>query len=219
MSRKTILIILGILIVVLGVWVFVESSRSSNGGAAGSSKGILGSLFPFGSSTQVPVLTGTTSTTTGGTSGNPTATAMADRLTQITKNPTAGFMVVFPPPPVPAKKVSGSKASTAAQLAAQAAAVTLPAIATAPATIYPTVEYAESGTGYIYTADAKGENATKLSDTVIARTAQAFFGDNGASAEGGANGLFNENSYFNGVEETLQDTLKHLNDLGGPTRL
>jgi arylsulfatase A-like enzyme len=41
-------------------------------------------------------------------------------------------------------------------------------------------------------------------------------GDNGASAEGGANGLFNENSYFNGVEEPLQDTLKHLNDLGGP---
>jgi arylsulfatase A-like enzyme len=41
-------------------------------------------------------------------------------------------------------------------------------------------------------------------------------GDNGASAEGGANGLFNENTYFNGVEETLQDTLKHLNELGGP---
>lgn len=41
-------------------------------------------------------------------------------------------------------------------------------------------------------------------------------GDNGASAEGGANGLFNENAYFNGVEETLQDTLKHLDDLGGP---
>ena len=31
-------------------------------------------------------------------------------------------------------------------------------------------------------------------------------GDNGASAEGGANGLFNENTYFNSVEETLQDS-------------
>jgi len=41
-------------------------------------------------------------------------------------------------------------------------------------------------------------------------------GDNGASAEGVANGLFNENTYFNGVEETLQDTLKHIDDLGGP---
>jgi arylsulfatase A-like enzyme len=41
-------------------------------------------------------------------------------------------------------------------------------------------------------------------------------GDNGASAEGGMNGLFNENTYFNGVEEPLQDTLKHLDELGGP---
>jgi arylsulfatase A-like enzyme len=41
-------------------------------------------------------------------------------------------------------------------------------------------------------------------------------GDNGASAEGGANGLFNENSYFNGVQESLQDTLKHIDELGGP---
>src|SRR5208283_1446883 len=35
-------------------------------------------------------------------------------------------------------------------------------------------------------------------------------GDNGASAEGGANGLFNENSYFNGVQESLRDTLNHV---------
>jgi arylsulfatase A-like enzyme len=41
-------------------------------------------------------------------------------------------------------------------------------------------------------------------------------GDNGASAEGGFNGLFNEMSYFNGVPETVADILKHYNDLGGP---
>ena len=41
-------------------------------------------------------------------------------------------------------------------------------------------------------------------------------GDNGASAEGVTNGLFNENSYFNGVEENLQDVLAHIDDLGGP---
>jgi arylsulfatase len=39
-------------------------------------------------------------------------------------------------------------------------------------------------------------------------------GDNGASAEGGMNGLFNEMTYFNGVEESVQDILKHYNDLG-----
>ena len=41
-------------------------------------------------------------------------------------------------------------------------------------------------------------------------------GDNGASAEGGMNGLFNEMTYFNGVQETVQDILKHYDDLGGP---
>jgi len=42
-------------------------------------------------------------------------------------------------------------------------------------------------------------------------------GDNGASAEGGMDGLFNEMTYFNGVPETVQDILKHYDELGGPT--
>ncbi len=41
-------------------------------------------------------------------------------------------------------------------------------------------------------------------------------GDNGASAEGGMNGLFNEMTYFNGVSEKVEDILKHYDDLGGP---
>jgi arylsulfatase len=41
-------------------------------------------------------------------------------------------------------------------------------------------------------------------------------GDNGASAEGGMNGLFNENSYFNGVSETVPEILKHYDELGSP---
>jgi arylsulfatase A-like enzyme len=43
-----------------------------------------------------------------------------------------------------------------------------------------------------------------------------ILGDNGTSAEGGMNGLFNEMTYFNGVHETVQDILKHYDDLGGP---
>jgi arylsulfatase len=42
-------------------------------------------------------------------------------------------------------------------------------------------------------------------------------GDNGASAEGGMVGLYNEATYFNGVHETVQDILKHYDELGGPT--
>jgi arylsulfatase A-like enzyme len=41
-------------------------------------------------------------------------------------------------------------------------------------------------------------------------------GDNGASAEGGFNGLYNEASYFNGVPESVGDILKHYYELGGP---
>jgi arylsulfatase len=41
-------------------------------------------------------------------------------------------------------------------------------------------------------------------------------GDNGASAEGGMNGLFNESTYFNQVSENVADILKHLDELGDP---
>jgi arylsulfatase len=52
----------------------------------------------------------------------------------------------------------------------------------------------------------------ELDDTLI------FFvvGDNGTSAEGGMDGLFNEYSYFNGVPETVSDMLKYLDVWGGP---
>jgi arylsulfatase len=39
-------------------------------------------------------------------------------------------------------------------------------------------------------------------------------GDNGASAEGGMIGMFNENTYFNGVQETLDMQLSRIDELG-----
>jgi arylsulfatase len=42
------------------------------------------------------------------------------------------------------------------------------------------------------------------------------YGDNGTSAEGGRNGMFSEMTYFNGVQETVEDMLKHLDKWGGP---
>ena len=41
-------------------------------------------------------------------------------------------------------------------------------------------------------------------------------GDNGASAEGTMNGLFNEMTYFNTIPESVPEILKHFDDLGGP---
>jgi arylsulfatase A-like enzyme len=42
------------------------------------------------------------------------------------------------------------------------------------------------------------------------------YGDNGTSAEGGANGMFSEMTYFNGVQEKVEDMLKFIDKWGGP---
>jgi arylsulfatase A-like enzyme len=70
-------------------------------------------------------------------------------------------------------------------------------------------EYADTEIGRLVNAiKATGQ----LDNTLI------FYvvGDNGASAEGGMSGMFNEMTYFNGVQETVQDVLKHYDELGGP---
>ena len=41
-------------------------------------------------------------------------------------------------------------------------------------------------------------------------------GDNGASAEGGMNGMFNEYTYFNGVQEKVEEMLRHYDAWGDP---
>ena len=41
-------------------------------------------------------------------------------------------------------------------------------------------------------------------------------GDNGTSGEGGENGMFNEYTYFNGVQEKVEDMLKKMDQWGGP---
>ncbi len=44
-----------------------------------------------------------------------------------------------------------------------------------------------------------------------------IIGDNGTSAEGGMVGMFNEMTYFNGVQETVQEQLTHYDEWGGPS--
>src|SRR5512135_384154 len=44
-----------------------------------------------------------------------------------------------------------------------------------------------------------------------------ILGDNGTSAEGGMNGMFSEMTYFNGVQETVEQMLAHYDDWGGPS--
>lgn len=42
------------------------------------------------------------------------------------------------------------------------------------------------------------------------------YGDNGTSSEGGRNGMFSEMTYFNGVQEKVEDMLKVVDKWGGP---
>ena len=43
-----------------------------------------------------------------------------------------------------------------------------------------------------------------------------IYGDNGTSAEGSRNGMFSEMTYFNGVQEKVEDMLKVMDKWGGP---
>ena len=58
------------------------------------------------------------------------------------------------------------------------------------------------------------EESGQLDNTMI-----VLVSDNGASGEGGPNGSVNENAYFNGIPDQIEDNLKYLDDLGEPAHL
>ena len=56
------------------------------------------------------------------------------------------------------------------------------------------------------------EDSDQLDNTIV-----VVISDNGSSAEGGPNGSFNENKFFNGVEDSIEENLARIDELGGPT--
>lgn len=66
--------------------------------------------------------------------------------------------------------------------------------------------------------DEVGRLIRTIEDLGVLEDTLVFYvvGDNGASAEGGANGMFNEYTYFNGVPEQVADMLKVADRWGGP---
>lgn len=71
-------------------------------------------------------------------------------------------------------------------------------------------EYADFEIGRLIKAI---EGLGQLENTLVFYQA----GDNGASAEGTMNGLYNEATYFNGVPEAVPDILRHIDQLGSPS--
>ncbi len=69
-----------------------------------------------------------------------------------------------------------------------------------------------------YTDHEIGRMLKAFGDVGQADNTLVFYiaGDNGTSGEGGQNGMFNEYTYFNGVQETVPDMLKLIDQWGGP---
>jgi arylsulfatase len=55
------------------------------------------------------------------------------------------------------------------------------------------------------------EESGQLDNTLV-----VLVSDNGASGEGGPNGSVNENKFFNGIPDTIEDNLQYLDVLGSP---
>ena len=77
---------------------------------------------------------------------------------------------------------------------------------------------AEVFAGYVsYHDDRLGRVLDYLEESgQIDNTLIVVCSDNGASGEGGPNGSFNEWRFFNGVADTVETTLPHLDELGTP---
>jgi arylsulfatase len=71
-------------------------------------------------------------------------------------------------------------------------------------------EYADAEVGRLFAALRE---TGELDNTLVLY----ILGDNGTSAEGGMNGMFNEYTYFNGVDEKVPEMLKHLDTWGDPS--
>jgi arylsulfatase A-like enzyme len=72
------------------------------------------------------------------------------------------------------------------------------------------LSYCDSQMGRVVDAIA---DMGKLDNTLIIY----IQGDNGASAEGGPQGLLNEMSFFNAIPEDFSEVMRRMNELGGPT--
>jgi arylsulfatase len=77
---------------------------------------------------------------------------------------------------------------------------------------------AEVYAGFLTHADNEiGRLLDHLDETgELDNTLIVLVSDNGASGEGGPNGSVNENKYFNGLPDTIEEALPFIDDLGGP---
>lgn len=164
MSRKTILILIAIALILLGAWMYVSFKTSQNPNSSGQPQSFLSSLFPFGNSPVTPTQPSGNQTTEGSTPEGAQVADLNKSLFEVSSRKIAGLTMLSPDTaPVVEHNINGDAGTKIIR------------------TVFPKIRFAERGTGYIYDIDVKGQNETKISDTVIARTAQALFTNNGES--------------------------------------
>ena len=178
MSRRSILgLIFVALILGIAGWIFFSTNGPAQNPSANqttSGNTGLSSLFPFGKSTPPPTTQSSNTSTQGTqnttTSSTATTSSTPPALNQISARLIAGFYVVPPitavgnkktPTPSPAFNAATNSFSTQSTL--------------------PQIDLVESGTGYVYSIDAAGQNEKKLSQTTIAQALNAFFINGGNS--------------------------------------
>ncbi len=78
---------------------------------------------------------------------------------------------------------------------------------------------AEVYAGFLSHADHQIGRVLDFLDTSgqLENTIVVIVSDNGASGEGGPQGSVNENKFFNGIDDTIEENLKYLDELGSPT--
>ena len=165
MSRRYLIIIIVLCLVFVGGMAFLvlKGDLTNPGSATTTKKTGLSSLFPF----LAPGTSKTSTAPSGGTAGSssqPAPNAVATGpiyFKQISSKVVAG-LITLPYDP-------------------NAANTTHSAIGNGQVDTAPMVRYAEQGTGYIYDIRADGTGETKVSNTVVSRTAIAQFGMSGAS--------------------------------------
>lgn len=175
---KKIIWIIVVIFIALGIF-FAFSAWQNSSQKNGSGVGNLASFFPFGETSVKPSNNTIGNGGGGGVIGNSgSSTSPYDPLIQISKRQTVGMTILMPNTPFILNQVKNATTTGTSTVlsGATSTALILKAIDSKG---LPVVRFVEHGTGYVYDVSVRADNETKRTGTVIARAAQAYFGNNG----------------------------------------
>jgi len=187
MSKRKIIILIGLVIIVVlvfGFWFLLKPANDTGEKTAGTN--FLSTIFPFGKSKVQPTET-TPTTNVSGFETAPTAEILPTRLTKVSSFPVAGygvfmkerFVEVPPPPPPPPETTTPPPNLPLTKGEEKGGGQKKP---TPPPTEFiSALRYVEKATGNIYQTFADNIDERKFTTTVIPKVYDAYFGNKGES--------------------------------------